>query len=285
MLERADQAIVVVGEERTRSKTMDRDLRAAIDEDGLRARQALLPSNTSPRVDTIMLPHIQLTSQEFIDSVLQRRSRNTGVEVLHATNSASAKLLMTPMRDASVSGPALREVHRRVGQYLAIQFLPGVVGMEEYTMLHVQGHRISGHRLLNEKQTLIVALMRGGEPMAFGINDIYPLAMFLHAKSPENIRRHHLQEHLTVVLVDSVVNNGTTIVQFEEHIRKLNPTIKIVVVAGVVQEKAVSDDSLICGSTRNTQLDIIALRLSANKFTGKGTTDTGNRLFNTTSVA
>ena len=118
--------------------------------------------------------------------------------------------------------------------------------------------------------------------MAFGVNDIFPLAMFVHASIPEDIKPHHLKDQSTVVLVDSVVNNGTTVVQFEQHVRKLNPNIRVVVVAGVVQAESVSEGSPICGLARSTKLDIIALRLSENKFTGRGTTDTGNRLFNTT---
>ena len=50
MLNKADRAVVIVGEDRTRSKIMDAALLTAID-NGLRARQALLPSNTSPRLD------------------------------------------------------------------------------------------------------------------------------------------------------------------------------------------------------------------------------------------
>jgi uracil phosphoribosyltransferase len=226
MLSKADQAIVVVGEERTRSKTMDAALMNAIDNDGLRARQAVLPSNASPRLDTTRLPLIQLTEHEFVDSVLCRRSRNAGIRVLHATDRNAAKLLMTPMRDAKVAGPVLREAHRRVGWYLATEFLADVIGIEEYPITHVQGHHTSGYRLLHEQQTSIVALMRGGEAMALGVNEAFPLAMFVHASRPDDIMLHHLQGQLTVVLVDSVVNSGKTVVQFVQHVRNLHATTK-----------------------------------------------------------
>lgn len=282
MLRMADQAIVVVGEEQTRSKTMDVALVNALDNDGLRAQQALLPSSASPRLNTTKLPLIQLTEPKFLDSVLCRRGRHAGIQVHHATDRNAAKLLMTPMRDANTVGPVLRETHRRVGQYLATEFLPSVIGIEEYPIPHVQGHHTSGYRLLDEQKTSIVALMRGGEPMAFGINDVCPLAMFVHASCPNDIKLHHLHGQLTVVLVDSVVNNGQTVVQFVQHVRKLHSTIRIVVVAGVVQAKSVSDGGLIHGLAHNTKLSLVALRMSENKFTGRGTTDTGNRLFNTT---
>jgi uracil phosphoribosyltransferase/adenylate kinase/phosphoserine phosphatase len=285
MLRMADQAIIVVGEEQTRSKTMEAALVNALNNDGLRAQQALLPSSASPWLDTTKLPLIQLTDPAFLDSVLCRRSRQVGIQVHHANDRNAAKMLMTPMRDANTAGPALRETHRRVGQYLATEFLPDVIGIEEYPIPHVQGHHTSGYRLLDEQKTSIVALMRGGEPMAFGINDVCPLAMFVHASCPEDMKLHHLQGQRTVVLVDSVVNNGQTVVQFVQHVRKLHGTIRIVVVAGVVQAKSVSVGGLIHGLAHKTKLSLVALRLSENKFTGKGTTDTGNRLFNTTHVA
>lgn len=282
MLNRADQAVVIVGEEQTRSKTMDAALSTAIENNGLRARQALLPSTASPRLDTIRLPLIQLTEPVFLNSIFCRRRQQAGLQVLHATEKNAAKLLMTPMRDAKLAGPALREAHHRVGWYLATEFLADMIGIEEYPIAHVQGHSTSGHRLLHEQQISIVALMRGGEAMALGVNEALPLAMFVHASRPEDITPHHLRKQLTVVLVDSVVNSGKTVVQFLQHIRNLHATIRIVIIAGVVQAQSLSDSLLAETLARHGEVSIIALRLSENKFTGSGATDTGNRLFNTT---
>ena len=188
---------------------------------------------------------------------------------------------MTPMRNATNAGPVLREAHGHVGWYLATEFLGGVIGIEEYPIAHVQGHQTSGYRLFKEQKTSIVALMRGGEAMALGVNDALPLAMFVHASRPDDIMLHHLQGQSTVLLVDSVVNSGKTVVQFVQHIRKLHFTIRIVVIAGVVQAQSIYGGSL-AQLARHAGLSLIALRLSDNKFTGTGTTDTGNRLFNTT---
>jgi len=71
--------------------------------------------------------------------------------------------------------------------------------------------------------------MRGGEAMAFGINEAFPSAMFIHAKRPEDIEPHHLLQQRTVVLVDSVVNSGKTVVDFVQHIHSIHATIRIVV--------------------------------------------------------
>lgn len=189
---------------------------------------------------------------------------------------------MTPTRDAKIAGPVLREAHRRVGWYLATEFLVDLIGIEEYPTAHVQGHQTSGYRLLHEQQTSIVALMRGGEAMALGVNDAFPLAMFVHASHPDDIMLHHLQGQLTVVLVESVVNSGKTVVQFVQHVRNLHATIRIVIIAGVVQAQSVSGGNHAQPLAHHAELSLVALRLSDNKFTGRGTTDTGNRLFNTT---
>ena len=282
MLHKADQAIVVVGEEQTRSKTMDAALSRAFHNDGLQARQTLLPSHASPRLDTDRIPLVQLTAPNFLNSILCRRSQHAGLQVLHANEKNAAKLLMTPMRDAKLAGPVLREAHRRVGWYLATELLAEVIGIEEYSIAHVQGHPTSGYRFLHEERITIVALMRGGEAMALGVNDALPLAMFVHANRAEDIMLHHLQGQRTVVLVDSVVNSGKTVAQFLQHVRNLHAFIRIVIVAGVVQAQSIADGPFVQALNRHAKVSLVALRLSENKFIGKGNTDTGNRLFNTT---
>ncbi|KAF8138670.1 uracil phosphoribosyltransferase-domain-containing protein [Boletus edulis] len=217
---------------------------------GLRARQVLLPNNVSPRLDTTRLPLVDITDPEFIESVF-RRPRCPSPQVLHATSKSAAKLLMTPTRNATIAGPALRDAHRRVGWYLAMEFLADLIGLEEYRIPHVQGHQTEGHRLVHEQRTLIVALMRGGEAMAFGVNDAFPLAMFVHAKRPEDILPDHVEQQHTVLLVDS----------FIQRVRDLHAGARIVSQAALVHDA------------------------NLNIYTGRGTTDTGNRLFNTTDIA
>lgn len=283
MLSKADKAIVIVGEEQTRSKSMDLVLTDAIDNHRLRACQAVLPSNVPPRLDSTRLPQVHLTEPDLVDSVLCRRIRLPSLHFVHATDKTAAKILMTPMRDAAFSGPALREAHRRVGRYLATEFVADAIGVEQYPIKHVLGDQISGYRLLHEQKTSIVALIRGGEPMALGVSDAFPLAMFIHANRPDDIKLHHLQEQDTIVLVDSVVNSGKTMIEFVQHVRRLHPTIRIVIVVGVAQTESVSPNgSLARALAGPTMPSVFALRVSKTKFTGSGGTDTGNRLFNTT---
>ena len=284
MLREAHEAVVVVGEENTRSATMEKDLLHAIDNDGLRASQVLLPPHASPRLDINTLPQVRLTDKEFMESILHRR-KPASLRIVHATDRSAAKLLMTPMRDATVAGPALRKAHGEVGSYLATEFLTSMIGLEEYTIPHVQGHPTSGFRLRHELGTTIVALMRGGEPMALGVNSVFPLAMFVHATQPSDIKHHHLHKQRNVLLVDSVVNSGKSVAEFIQHVRSLDTTVRIVVIAGVVQAQSLSEGVFSQALEHDMNLSLVALRISNNRFTGKGTTDTGNRLFNTTHLS
>ena len=179
-----------------------------------------------------------------------------------------------------MEGSELRQAHRSVGWYLAIEYLSSnnIIGLEEYDITHVNNSLTTGHRLRHDSKTTIIALMRGGEPMAFGVADAMPTAMFLHANSPDDVKSHHITGQCTVVLVDSVINSGGTILAFIQHIRKLHATIRIVIVAGVVQNEVVERGKF----TSYANVKLVALRISRNKYTGSGGTDTGNRLFNTT---
>lgn len=142
-----------------------------------------------------------------------------------------------------------------------------------------------GFRLKDGAKTLIVALMRAGEPMASGVSSAFPTAMFLHAKEPADLTPSRVNQASNILLVDGVVNEGTTMVKSIKHIRGVTPEARVVVVAGVVQGRCVGRK----GGNEFSQLvwddnklSVVALRISDNKYTGRGTVDTGNRLFNTT---
>ena len=283
MLQRADHAVVVVGEEDTRSKSMDQPLRDAITNGRLSARQALLPDHASPRLDTTMLPLIDLTSRHFVDAVIGRPTHRRSVHRPHPEQHPAAKLLATPMRDARVAGPALRAAHRRAGWYLAVEHAARRLGLEAHAVPHVQGHAAAGYRAFGEGQTTVVALMRGGEPLAAGVADALPRAALVHAGRPADLRGPHVRGRVNVLLVDAVVDSGATLLGFVRRVRDLHASVRIVVVAGVVQRQAVEGDGACARElARCPNLSVVALRLSDNKFTGSGTTDTGNRLFNTT---
>ncbi|KAK3669802.1 hypothetical protein LTR78_010319 [Recurvomyces mirabilis] len=274
MLQAADRAIVVVTAEEVRSRTMESALQTAIDHEGLVALQLLLPAHVRPRLSTDRLP--------LVDDIYRTIMSDTHLQFHHFTETAGAKLLMTPMRDAQISGVTLREAHRRVGWFLAIQCLSAVLNLDRKPIIHVQGQNTDGYCFENEARTTIVAMMRGGEPMAFGVNDAMPTSHFVHAFEARDVTKLHLDKQRTVVLVDAVVNSGASLVEFVRHIRGGHPRIRIIVVAGVVHQGSLYRGEAIHGLSKEGHLTIIALRTSDNSFKGSRTTDTGNRLFMTT---
>lgn len=60
----------------------------------------------------------------------------------------------------------------------------------------------------HEDEITIVALMRGGEPMALSVSEMLPLAMFVLAKAPEGLELHRVERQRTIVVVGSVFNTG-----------------------------------------------------------------------------
>ncbi|KAL4939264.1 hypothetical protein BDV06DRAFT_38815 [Aspergillus oleicola] len=283
MLIAAHEAVVVVGEEQNRSKSMDLELYSSIKNKGLQARQALLLNESSPpRIDIARLPVVDLTEESFIASIFQRHKSSGSLALHHATDSNAAKLLATPTRDNLCAGLALRKAHSKAGEWLALTYLTEIIGLEKSVMHDTHGNKTDKYLLLGEERTVIVPVMRGGEPMACGLNEAFPKARFVHAKEAEELKKEHLEGSITVIVVDWVINSGKTIVEFIQRVREIHDSIRIVVVAGVVQDQVVKGCSTLRRLARSIEFTVVALRLSENKYTGKGATDTGHRLFNTT---
>ncbi|OAA65187.1 HAD-like domain protein [Niveomyces insectorum RCEF 264] len=281
MMQEAHMAVVVVnGDDSLRSRSMEGKLRQILEDGTLpHAYQALMPRDAKPLLaGGEEMPIIDTCGDKLVSKVGASCAKFQTLTERYVT-----LLLAGEMRDATVSGPGLRAAHETAGWYVASELLPSVLGLETYTIPLVTQTQGTAYRLGHEAKTLIVPLMRGGEPMAFGVSKAFPRAPFVHADKPQALRPDLVRRMHAVVLVDSVVNTGKSILEFFQHIRGISATVRIVVVAGVVQQDAVVEGSPLYDSLMSdAAIHILALRLSKNKFTGVGTTDTGNRLFNTT---
>ncbi|WPH04569.1 Hypothetical protein R9X50_00746100 [Acrodontium crateriforme] len=272
MLKQANEAVVVVGKDR--SLSMEGALDTAINQ-GLIARQMLVSANVTPRLTIDRLPLFDQSKAKALISA---------PFLSHATDKPAGMLLTTPMRDARIKGAVLRNAHHSAGHYLAIEYVSSILGIDQHEMPHVQANKSTiGHKLHNEATTMITAIMRGGESMAFGVSEAFQNAIFKHANDPQDLTAQILQPLSAIILVDSVINSGTTIRGFVEHVRALRPLIPIVVVTGVVHRDCVVRNGLLRKLARlHRRVHLVALRESDNRFVGLGQTDTGNRLFNTT---
>lgn len=172
---------------------MDQELQLATGKDGFQPHQTLLPPTAPPRLNSKMLPLIQITGRDFLKPLLSvppsfTQSKNSNYLIAQENVS---RALMTPMRDQSIAGLALRDAHQKMGWYLAVEMLTctSIIGLKKFSIQHLQGTQADWYRVFHEKDTLIVALMRGGEPMALGMSEAMPLAGFLHAKLPKTSRK------------------------------------------------------------------------------------------------
>lgn len=124
--------------------------------------------------------------------------------------------------------------------------------------------------------TTIISLERSGHFLADGMYMSFNCRFETY-----NSKYQPLPEIKTknVILVDGVINNGDSMIETIQKIEKRLQNVKITIVAGVVNEKALPLFDL---------YDFIAVRISKNKFTGsnvkvqKGNIgpDTADRLFN-----
>ncbi|KAJ4384900.1 hypothetical protein N0V86_000504 [Didymella sp. IMI 355093] len=152
---------------------------------------------------------------------------------------------------------------------VAVEMYPemaALLGIEPYPIKLVTGENGEGFRVRDEEKPLIIPLMR--DLKKFG-----------------DIDENHFKGKKTIILGNSVVKSGTSIVEYLVTLRQKLPEVKVVVIAGVVQEgavKVVEEGTLGYHLRKDPDLTLVALRTSLRKFTGKGTTDTGHRLFNTT---
>lgn len=272
-------------------------------------------TSTSQSVEAPSSPTVATTSPDSVDIKEPLSAPPTMatalLRVFDATATPASQILSTSLRNANLPGPSLRAAHQAAGHHLTLTYLPQIVGIETYNIPHVQNKLTDGHRIKDESSTLIVAIMRGGEPMAFGVSEALPLAGFVHAKKVQDINAELLQTASVIVLVDSVVNSGESVIEFLDGLLlsgggvddrgeksiKVKAGCKIVMVTGVVQSEAIAklEDHLRgFGATqactgddrddRKARVSLVALRKSENSYKGKGSTDTGHRLFGTTQL-
>jgi uracil phosphoribosyltransferase/phosphoserine phosphatase len=283
MLKKANQAVVVVGSGSSRSKSFDEKLQNAIVNEGLRACQVLLPSDSIPRLDSKILPTAEL-DDAFVTALI---TKDCSLKIYDASEKPASKLLASSTRNVNVSGLALQQAHENAGWYLATEYISQALGVEPFDFITVQDKTTQGHRLVDDSKTLIVPLMRGGDPIARGVFRAFPAAMYHHSKQPEQLEPKHVAGKNTIILADWVINTGQGMVEFVKHIREnLSGQVRIVMVAGVVQEQVVGKDGVEGVFARDLKgmgdVTLVTLRVSKNQYKGTGVTDTGHRLFNST---
>lgn len=184
------------------------------------------------------------------------------------TNKNAVQLLATQSRRTDISSTELCKIHFEMGKYLAYQMLDEFE-MTETEIKHVQGIK-TGSELSHKNGIVIFALMRAGLYAAEGVRSVFTDSQFFPVME---IEKNDLESKI-VIIVDAVINTGKSIEKAIEHLQKSKPR-KIFVATLIMQKDALHL------SEKYSDIYFYALRVSENKYIGKGGTDTGNRLFNT----
>lgn len=197
--------------------------------------------------------------------------------------STAAHVLADQSRRSDLTGPSLQDVHAQIGRFLAEKLLDAFPSssslIKEESFPHVQGAVFRG--VITSEHVLILPLMRGGEPMSRGVFRCFPRAKLIHyndedAKASTTIESVLASTNIKdIIIVDSVINEGRSI---RRTLASLGSSgrLRIHVLVAVMQKEASVELP-----TEFPRVQFLALRVSENKYTGKGGTDTGNRLFGT----
>lgn len=188
--------------------------------------------------------------------------------ITHFTNKNAVKLLSTQSRRTDISSIELCKNHFELGKYLAYQMLDEFE-LRETEIKHVQGIK-TGIELAAKNNIVIFALMRAGLYAAEGVRSVFSESQFFPVSEIDNTDL----ENKVIIVVDAVINTGRSIEKALEHLQKCKAS-KIFIATLVMQK-----DSLQLVE-KYTDIHFFAIRISENKYVGRGVTDTGNRLFNT----
>ena len=169
------------------------------------------------------------------------------------------RLLVNKTRQAELTGPSLAEAHREVGKRLA-----GSVArhypLEDVLIKHVTGSST------------------GVKLQAEGIWTSLPGSALVHYSEGSNLHESPTGGR-PVVIVDSVINTGRSIRDVLKAVVNLQPSN--LSVAALVAYRPTLE--ILVGEFPSVDFHIA--RISDRSYVGQGSTDTGARLFGTTSWA
>ena len=198
----------------------------------------------------------------------------------HFTDRHIVQLLATESRRTDTTPFELTRSHVALGRFVAGELIDDLP-LEPREIQHPQGLR-QGWRVVGEQQIVLVTLMRAGLYAAEGVREVLPNARVVHV-SPRRalgLAPAELEELGNVaggrlILIDSVVNTGASMESVIAQLRERSAGwIGLVALVAPVT----TAERLGC---EHADVHFYLARISENQYVGKGSTDTGNRLFGT----
>ena len=156
----------------------------------------------------------------------------------HFTERKAVRIIATQSRRIDISPYELSQIHIEMGKYLANELLEEI-DLAECEIQHPQGIK-TGEEIKNEKKILILDFMRAGVYLGDGLRFIFKNTPYFHVYpkrheglSEEEINELGKLEGRTIILVDSVINTGNTMIPVIEQILKQKPK-KIIITCQVM---------------------------------------------------
>lgn len=131
--------------------------------------------------------------------------------------------------------------------------------------------------MIPNQNTAVIVMERGGRFFGDGLYSTFGGVFYPY--NPAKDKMPYVSEFEFVIIVDSVINTGSSILNAIESIKRDNPKTEIIIATNVIQRNALE---------KLTQYKIFAIRVSDNYFIGKKQAfqtgnvgpDTAERLFN-----
>jgi len=199
---------------------------------------------------------------------------------MHFTDRHVVRLLATESRRTDTTPFELARSHVALGRFVAGQLVEQLE-LAPREIQHPQGVR-TGWQVADEADITLVTFMRAGLYTAEGVRDVLQHARVVHVSPTRRVglSAAELAESGPIagrrfVLIDSVVNTGAS----------LEPVLAQLRDGGAAWLGVVTLVSPVPTARRleveHPDVHFYFARVSENQYVGKGSTDTGNRLFGT----
>ena len=198
----------------------------------------------------------------------------------HYTDRHLVRLLATQSRRTDITPHALSRSHVDLGRFLAGELVDDFA-LEPVPIQHPQGTR-QGFGLANEENISVVCFMRAGLYVVEGVREVFQRAPLFHV-SPARGEGFSAAERKELgdpagrafVVVDSVINTGASLEPVLEYLQTggANSIAVLALVSPVPTADRIAEAWPL--------VKFHLARVSENQYVGRGSTDTGNRLFGT----
>jgi len=196
----------------------------------------------------------------------------------HHTLRSAARLLANQSRRVDIDARSLSEAHHEIGRYLAYG-LVDELELEKCTIQHCQGMR-EGVRIKDQERIALVCLIRSGQYLCDGVPDVLRQAPLFPVTpcrtsglSDKDLCSILSTNPHTIVIADAVVNTGESLRPILAQLAaKCQARLHVLAaVAPATTATSLAEDF--------PSVTFEYLRLSDNQYVGKGSTDTGDRVF------